>query len=435
MSELANQLVIAERDEVSRGVRRLLAEPLITERGAPDAFDLIRRRRDPIAKWFDYYCGWTLIVEPRLGYARLVKVRIADGTRPARRLRSGRAPFDRRRYALCCVVAAELFAAPVTTIGLLADRVRTATAADPVLPAFDTASRAERMAFVDAVRLLESFGVLDAVDGSAESFVESSEAKVLFRVDTMLLLRLLALPIGPSHLGVPVEEVPLRFDELLTELSRERRYGPVASRDDETSGSSPTQRNLWLRHSIFRRLADDPVLYFDELSADERAYLASPTGRQLLRRAAEQGGFVLEERAEGVLLVDPDGIATDGRFPDDAATAKVAALLLLDELPGPTTREQLLRSGSALLERFPRWARGYRGADGVRELVDDALAVLASFRLVRVTRSELDVPLAAAARYRVREIRTTGSEPLGQLEPAGLPEAAGQLSTEGRSFE
>ncbi|WP_454198098.1 TIGR02678 family protein [Nocardia sp. Marseille-Q1738] len=416
MSELANQLVIAEREEITRGVRHLLADPLITERAAPDVFDVIRRRHDPIAKWFDYHCGWTLIVEPRLGYARLVKVRAAlDPTRSARRLRSGRAEFDRRRYVLLCVVAAELFAAPVTTIGLLAGRVRVATAEDPVVASFDTASRTERMAFVDALRLLEAFGVLEAIDGAADSYVESDTAKVLFRVDTTLLLRLLALPTGPSQLGLPAEEVSLRFDDVLTELTRERRYGLAAApgRHADRTGVSDVQRNLWLRHSVFRRLVDDPVVYFDELTEDERAYLASPTGRQLLRRAAEQGGFVLEERAEGLLLVDPDGIATDSRFPDDAGTAKVAALLLLDAMPGPTTAEQLQRSAAGILDRFPRWARTYRGDDGARQLVSDALAVLKSFGLVRLSASGLVIPLPAASRYRVSEIRTadTAEEP------------------------
>ncbi|WP_330249323.1 TIGR02678 family protein [Nocardia sp. NBC_00565] len=408
MSELANQLVIAEREEVSRGIRQLLASPLITERGAPEPFDLIRRRREPIAKWFDYYCGWTLTVEPRLGYARLVKVRPAtDPTRPARRLRSARAPFDRRRYVLLCVVAAELFTAPVTTIGLLADRVQAATAADPVLADFQTASRSERMAFVDALRLLESFGVLDAIDGSADSYIESNSAKVLYRVDATLLLRLLAAPVGPSQLGVPVDEVPLRVEQLLAEVSRERRYGLASGRHADTAGVSDVQRNLWLRHSVFRRLVDDPVVYYNELSDEERAYIASPTGRRLLRQAAEQGGFMLEERAEGVLLVDVDGIATDSRFPDDAATAKVAALLLLDAMPGSTTVEQLRRSATELLERFPRWARSYRGADGIRQLVSDSIATLSAFGLVRTTASGLVIPLPAAARYRVSGVRTS----------------------------
>jgi uncharacterized protein (TIGR02678 family) len=407
MSQLANQLVVAEREDVARGIRLLLATPLIVEGVAPDAFDLIRRRHEPIRRWFDYYCGWAVSVEPRLGYARLVKVRTAtDPSRPARRPRSGRAPFDRRRYVLLCVVAAELLGVPVTTIGLLADRITHATTADPVVGNFDTASRGERMAFVDVLRTLESFGVLEVVDGATDSFVESADAKVLYRVDATLLLRLLAAPIGPSQLGLPPAEVALRFDELLIAVTRERRYGHPSGRHQDAAGTSAVQRNLWLRHSIFRRLIDDPVLYFDDLTKDERAYLASPTGRQLLRRAAEQAGFVLEERAEGVLLVDVDGIATDFRFPDDAGNAKVAALLLLDSITAPITTDQLLVAATGLLDRFPRWAKSYRTDDGAQTLLTDALAVLTAFGLVR---AEGDVihPLPAAARYAVGRARTS----------------------------
>lgn len=414
MTKLDNQLVAAEREEVAHGIRRLLAAPLITERSQPEAFDLVRRRRDPIRQWFDYYCGWTLTVEPRLGYARLVKVRtVTDPTRPARRLRSGRTPFDRRRYALLCVVAAELLAVPVTTIGLLADRVGRATAADDVVPNFDTAIRGERMAFVDVLRLLESYGAVEVVDGTTEAFVDSAEAKVLYRIDATLLLRLLAAPVGASQLAVPVDEVALRFDELLAAVSRERRYGLASGAHDETANRSEVQRNLWLRHSVFRRLVDDPVLYFDDLSADEHAYLASPTGRQLLRRAADQAGFVLEERAEGVLFVDTEGVATDTRFPDDAGNAKVAALLLLETLTSPSTVEQLEIEASALLDRFPRWAKTYRDDDGPRQLASDALAVLTEFGLAQ-QEAGLIRTLPAAARYAVRDARTT--EP-GETKP------------------
>ena len=111
----------------------------------------------------------------------------------------------------------------------------------------------------------------------------------------------------------------------------------------DTAPASEAQRNLWLRHAIFRRLADDPVLYLVDLTDEERTYLASPTGRQLLRRAADQGGFVLEDRAEGVLFIDTEGLATDTRFPDDASTAKVAALLLLDRMGGAAVATEQLR--------------------------------------------------------------------------------------------
>jgi uncharacterized protein (TIGR02678 family) len=406
VSQLANQLVIAEREEISRGIRTLLATPLLNERVHPEQFDLVRRRREPIRKWFEYYCGWALIVEPRLGYARLAKVRAAtDHTRPARRHRSGRAPFDRRRYVLLCVTAAELLAVPVTTIGLLADRVTTATSTDEVVSTFDTSSRAERMAFVDVLRMLEHIGALDVVDGTTESFVDSATAKVLYRVDATLLLRMLAAPVGPSQLGVPPDEVALRFDELLAAVSREQRYGTSTGRHEATAPASEVQRNLWLRHSIFRRLVDDPVVHLDDLTDDERSYLASPTGRRLMRGAADQGGFELEERAEGVLLVDVDGIATDSRFPDDSATAKVAALFVLDALRGPTTVEQIEHEAATLLGRFPRWAKSYRGDDGARQLVIDAVAILTSFGLARLAGTVV-YPLPAAARYAVGELRS-----------------------------
>lgn len=408
MSNLANQLVIAERDEVARAIRLLLATPLISAGVSAEAFDLVRRRREPVAKWFDYYCGWSLVVEPRLGYARLAKVRVAgDATRPARRHRTGRAPFDRRRYTLLCVVAAELLGVAVTTIGLLADRVVQASAADPALPAFDTSSRAERMAFVDALRLLESVGAVEVVDGATESFVDSVAAKVLYRVDATLVMRLLAAPVGASQVAVPAEEVPLRFPDLLTGLSRERRYG------DADEPVSEVQRNLRLRHSVFRKLVDDPVVHRDELTPAERAYLSSPTGGQLLRRAAEQAGFLVEERAEGVMLVDPDGLATDTRFPDDSGTAKVAALLLLDPLtaaPGPVAVEQLHAEADALLSRFPKWAKGYRGEEGAVRLVADALDVLRAFQLVRVDDGVVRAR-PAAARYAVTRTSTDEDQP------------------------
>jgi uncharacterized protein (TIGR02678 family) len=411
MSNLSNQLVNAEREQVARGIRLLLANPLISERTAPEPFDLIRRRREPIRQWFDYYCGWSLIVEPRLGYARLVKVKAtADPSRPARRARSSRAPFDRRRYVLLCLTAAELLAVPVTTIGLLADRLSLASATDPVVTTFDSATRAERMAFVDVLRLLEAYGVIEVVDGTTESFVETAAAKVLYRVDSTLLLRLLAAPVGPSQLAVPPQEVPLRLAELLTLATHERRYGRPADEQSDAAPISQVQRNLWLRHSIFRRLVDDPVLYISDLSVSQRAYLASPTSRQLLRRAADQGGFTLEERSDGVLLIDGDGIATDSKFPDDASTAKVAALLLLDRLGGAAaTTAELDVHVADLMARFPRWAISYRDADGPARLESDAIAVLADFGLVR-TDGSVVFPLPAAARYAVGPARTTARQ-------------------------
>ncbi|MFF2205163.1 TIGR02678 family protein [Streptomyces sp. NPDC058145] len=429
MSTLANQLASAEREEVARAIRLLLARPLLTEAADPTGFGLVRRRRDPLARWFDYTCGWSLVVEPRRGYARLTKIRAnPDGSRPARRARSGRAPFDRRRYVLLCVTAAELLSMPMTTIGMLADRVVQATAADRALPAFDPVHRPERMAFVDVLKLMESYDVLRAVDGTTEAYVDSAEAKVLYRVDNTLLMRLPAAPVGASRLAVPLDEVPAGFEDLLAGLVRERRYGGAATDGtaDELPGETATtdaQRNLKLRHSILRRLFDDPVLYRADLAEDELAYVTSLTGRQILRRSVEQAGFLLEERAEGFLLVDPDGVATDVRFPDDTSTARVAALLLLEPLcaaPAGMLPEQLAEAGADQLRRFPGWARAYQSEDGPARLADDAVRVLLDVGLADRARGRV-VAQPAAYRYRL----TDTMSPASKNDPEGTTASSG----------
>lgn len=404
MSNLANQLVVAEREEVARGVRVLLARPLLVEKDDPAAFELVRRRREPLTRWFDYTLGWSLVVEARQGYARLAKVRAygtgADGDRPARRLRAGRAPLDRRRYVLLCVTCAELLSVPVTTVGLLADRVAQAVAADDTLPAFGTAHRAERMAFVDVLRLLESYGAITTLDGSTESYTESAEAKVLYRVQPGVLMRLVPAPGSPSRIAAEPADVPGRFEDLLSALTVERRYGTT---EDETSAA---QHTLWLRHTVLRRLFDDPVVYREDLTDSQLDYITSPTGRQVMRRAAEQAGFALEERAEGWLLADPESLATDDRFPDDSSHTKVAALMLLDTVTAapdgcPTAR--LAVEAEALLARFPGWGKAYRSEDGAARLAEDAVRVLVRFGLARRD-GELINARPAAARYRVSAI-------------------------------
>ncbi|MUT90285.1 TIGR02678 family protein, partial [Streptomyces sp. Z38] len=351
---------------------------------------------------------------------------------------SGRAPFDRRRYVLLCVTAAELLSLPMTTIGMLADRVVQATSADRALTAFDPVHKPERMAFVDVLKLLESYDVLRAVDGTTEAYVASAEAKVLYRVDTTLLMRLPAAPVGASRLAVPPDEVPARFGELLTGLVRERRYGGAVTdgTTDEGDGeraATDAQRNLRLRHSVLRRLFDDPVLYRTDLTDDELAYVTSLTGRQILRRSVEQAGFLLEERAEGFLLVDPDGLATDVRFPDDTSTARVAALLLLEPLcaaPAGLLPEQLAESGADLLRRFPRWARAYQSEDGAARLSDDAVRVLRDVGLARRAGGRV---VACPAAYRYRLTETTSPDRDDKPGPEG--DAAAPPTTGGTAAE
>ena len=361
MSRTGNQLARLEIEEVARGVRLLLATPLLTVATDPDGFDLIRRRREPIVKWFDYYCGWRVHVEPRAGYARLVKTtQRPDSSRPAPR-------FDRRRYTLLCLVCAELLAVPTITIGALADRTRQAAALDG-LP---TSSRTE---FMDVLKFLEERGVVGTI--------ENHDDETIVRGDPMLITRLLAAPTSPSTV------------DCMAELAHERRY------DD----SSEAQRNLWLRHSVLRRLVDDPVVYRDDLTPAQLGFLTSPSGRKMVHTAITLAGCTLEERAEGFLVVDTDAIATDTRFPDDDSHAKVAALLLLDRLArGPAKVEELIDEAREVLGRFRNWAKAYQSDGGASRLAAEGLALLAAFGLARTEDGTVH-RLPAAARYAVEEL-------------------------------
>ncbi|MFC4562856.1 TIGR02678 family protein [Nocardiopsis mangrovi] len=402
----ANRKVIDTHDDMARAIRTLLIVPLLTREVDDAAFTLVRRRRTELTRWFDYFCGWRLTVEPRQGYARLAKVRAADShldvPRPARRVRGAREAFDRRRYTLLCLAAAELLTVGRTTIGLLAERVAHACAADDAVPGFDPSSRAERSAYVDALLLLERYGAITALDGVTESYLTETDAKVLYRADAVRLTRLLCAPVPPSRVASNGLQAPD-----LTALVHEERYGPARAGSDETQASL-NQRNLWARHSVMRRLLDDPVVYRSDLSPAEAEYAATVTGRSLIHRMAQEAGFSLEERAEGYLLVDTAAVATDTRFPGEGDTAKQTALLLLDVLlhavePVPAT--ELAAEVARLMERRPSWAKSYRSAGGATELADSASAVLVGFGLAAWSAGPGDparlYALPAAHRYAV----------------------------------
>jgi len=287
-------------------------------------------------------------------------------------------------------VAAELLTTPVTTIGILADRVQQATAVEPDIPTYDSARYDDRKSYVDALRLLEQLGVLTATDGNTDAYVDQADVKVLYRVDATRLTRLLA-----------VSQLPIRLNRPdLTELTREPRYGDAP---DPTADVADSQRNLWLRHTIVRRLLSDPVVYYDDLTPSHLAYLGTLTGRRVVRQAMEDAGFDLEERAEGMLAVDRDGIATDEHFPAEGV-AKQSALLLLDVLldarPNDVPMTVLTHLLAQRMANVPRWARTYRTDTGATQLAREAVDLLIGFGLA-ARDGEVVVVRPAAARYAI----------------------------------
>ena len=417
MSVLADELSRARAE----AVRTLLARPLLDQAADRQAFALIAQHRGWLTQWFDDTCGWRLHVDVRDGVARLHKrTNRPDPTRPVvrpRRSRSAQRPFDRRRYQLLCLICADLVRRPATTISLLAAEIESVTLADPTLDAFEPAERqTERRAFVDALKLLAGWGVLRTSGGDLAEFVTDPEANAIVEVDQSRLHQLLASATAPSTLVEELEDAATDTgdvqDDPATRLAEEPRYGAAVHDDPD---ADEQQRNRWRRHSLARRLLDDPVVHLDELTDGQRDYLTSQAGRQWLRSRVAEAGFVLEERAEGWAAVDPDAIATDRVFPAPGDNVKQAALLLLDRLVEhdeagerrlvPRTRDDLEQHVLGLLDRYKGWARQAREGDGPARLTADALRLLAELGLVTVDGDHV-APRPMLARYTTKAPRT-----------------------------
>lgn len=387
MAEPALAAHLAE--ERSLAIRHLLATPLVDIDADPDAFRLVARHQGDLTEWFDATCGWTLAVDVAAGFARLAKrAAEVDASRPLNRTRGLRQPFDRRRYQLLCLVCAELVKHPVTTIGILAGAVG----------GLDTSRHAERAAFVDALRALVAWGALRTSGGEVDSFLVSDRGNAMLMADTARLHRLITSATAPSALADGLDA-----DAAIDALLREPRYGEAPT---DPEAADPDQRMRWVRHTLARRLLDDPVTYFDDLSPAEIDYVSTPSGRKWLRDKVADAGFELEERAEGLLAVDPEGIATDRHFPAPAGNAHQLALLLLDRLaqpPGALEPRALRREVDGVLERFPGWARSHREGDGPDRLAEEAVDLLVEFGLAAREAEGRVVARPALSRYRCGE--------------------------------
>jgi uncharacterized protein (TIGR02678 family) len=387
--------------DLARATRALLRDPLLRHGADPDAFGLVRRHASELRGWFDQNTGWRLHVDTEV--ARLFKLAEpdADGTRPAREPRS-QVPFGRRRYVLLCLALSVLERADAQiTLGRLAEGVIVAAGDERLVAAginFELAGRDERSDLVAVVRLLLELCVLARVAGDEDAFVREA-GDVLYDVERRVLAVLISASRGPSTIAAP------DFAARLSELTAEPE--PV----------SEELRTRAIRHRLTRRLLEDPVVYYDELSEAELAYLTSQR-TALTRRISERTGLVAEIRAEGIAMVDPRDELTDLRMPEIGTDGHVALLITEylacreDNGSGPSTSELQALVRRLANEHQAYWRRSARDPGAEVSLVEHALERLSALRLVRRA-GDIVHPLPALARFGL----TTPTLP---LDPEGL---------------
>lgn len=399
---LDSALESAREANLRRAVRALLRCPLLRAGGVQaEDFRVVRRYAAELRSWFDANTGWRLIVDSEV--ARLVKLSPTtdDPTHPARDPRS-RAPFIRRRYVLTCLALSVLERSDAQiTLGRLAERTIHAAADEQLASAglaFGLNGREERGDLVAVVRLLLELGVLVRVAGDEEAYLRD-KGDALYDVQRRVLAGVLAPSRGPSTIAAT------EFAQRLSQLAAD----PLPEAED--------LRNRAVRHNLTRRLLDDPVLYYEELDAEQLAYL---TGQRaaLTRRVSELTGLIAEIRAEGIAMVDPDDDLTDVRMPDVGTDGHVTLLLAghlarrlgggavaeqgvglnLEELR-PVPEDELCRLVRSLAEEHKAyWRRGAQEPGAEVLLVETALERLTALRLVRRGPDGV-APLPALARY------------------------------------
>lgn len=381
-----------QAEQRERALRALLMRPLLTA-GDP-ALELVRRHAGYLREWFGRETGWTLQVERQC--ARLYKrpATFDDATR-------GLTDFDRDRYVLLCLACAVLERAESQiTLRSLGERLLEA-AADPELDArgftYTLEGPRERRALVGVCRLLLELGALARVAGDEEAYVNQS-GDVLYDVHRRVLARLPAGTRGASLIAMTHPDLDVAAQ--MTALAEE--YVP----------DSPEGKRTALRHRLARRLLDDPVLYHDELTQEEREYLMSQRG-PLTYRLALAAGLTAELRAEGLALVDADGELSDKHLP--AVGTEAHATLLVAEHLARAARAQperihALHELAAFLrtagDRYGRyWRKDAREAGAEVQLAREAVDRLQGLRLVQ--RLEHGVrALPALHRYAITEAQS-----------------------------
>jgi len=375
--------------EMQQAVRALLATPLITP-GHPD-YSLIRKHHEWLRHWFAHHAEWQLSVTPEAARLRKTPANPGDATRPCRTPKT-HTPLSRRGYTYLCLAMASLIRADrQTTLGNVAMEIGAQLKADARLARagieYGNDSPGERRELVGVIRLLLDWGVLSRVSDDEERYLSDATADALYNVNRPILGRILAASQPPS---------------LVTATDFEVRLAAIG---EPVFDPSEEARNRRWRVCLFRRLLDDPVLYYDTLTEDERVYLDRQR-HSILTAIEEATGLVREVRVEGIAMVDPTGKLTDYGLPEEGTEGHLTLLLAeflssrMKQTPGCQVELAELTefTRQCILENEARWKKGLTQPGQDRILMEQIVTRLEALSLLRRVEDRV-APLPALGRY------------------------------------
>lgn len=383
--------------EAQQAFTGLLAQPVLTRQGAPEAFARVRRHGRTLTDWFDTRLGYRLVLTPTS--ARLLRLALAEDAATVHAPRPFEAPPRRALVLAVLAAAAAEDADDVTSTQDLSDRVAALSARDevPVAP-YDADRFTERQVFVRAVGLLVAAGALTPTERRSEDAREGwahrrDSVGGAFDVQRDLLVRL----VHPGNLRAA--------------LAARRGGTPRTAVAGAAALPPPTgsEAVTHARFGVMRRILETPVCLVEDLDEAERAYLTKQRSR-LAEWCHDMTGWSLEHRQEGVALVPDVESGTDLPFPRqravDFATLLLLGRLLRESSGSPAAGGAVVVPAAALLvaaahvrEAHPRAMTA--ALDTPAAVADHAREILLALDLLRPGPAEGTWRLMpAAARFR-----------------------------------
>jgi uncharacterized protein (TIGR02678 family) len=350
VGDVTKALDIQERQSVFAS---LLTSPSVSRDASPRLWQLVRKHRPVLTEWFWERLGYQLVVTESA--VRVYRLPVGGEVIAPRRVR----PPSRRVLVLALLAAAcAEDTEELTTVQELSDRVRTLSNRDQVQVApYDSDRFTERQLFVRSVTVLVDLGALRPTKRTGEEMLTGWTRRQdtiggAYRVDRETLLRLIDSRALAAAVG-------------------RRAYQDY-------------QETHHRRFTVMRRLIELPVCLLEDLTEEERAYLASQRHR-LLEWCREMTGWSVEHRREGLALVPPEDSGTDRPFPLLRAD-HFGALLILDALlsEGADSADlgAVVAAAEAIRTQYPKaMTTAFREEPAL--LADAAIALLSELDLIR----------------------------------------------------